>query len=212
MDYVKCEPEDDKDSTLDYSSSSHGPQLHQWHTAHGMQDPNDQAFQYFASLQGPNLHHQQGSFLDGRHYTGEDDEDDEDAETASKYHPSDDDDDDDEDDDKGYGVSPYPSENTLDTTLMEPVIDTDDEETREAAHNAKYLKGPQYKGMGVFDAASIEDRKKRNQKKDPSVAVGLQIASENVTTTEYVMNSEMDVQRERDVGDPPSVDGSEVSF
>ncbi|KAK8138552.1 hypothetical protein PG984_001932 [Apiospora sp. TS-2023a] len=117
--------------------------------------------------------------------------------------PSDEDEDFEDEDD----LTSFPSDNTADTSLI-GVPDLPEGLTAEDAHNAKFKKGEWLKGMDVFDAASQEDRRKRNQRKDPSVLAKMQLNSGLVAQTETVCDLQFIKQRERNVYDEPSVDGS----
>lgn len=119
--------------------------------------------------------------------------------------PSDDDEDFEDEDD----LTSFPSDNTADTSLI-GVPDLPEGLTAEDAHNAKFKKGEWLKGMDVFDAASKEDRRKRNQRKDPSVLAKMQLNSGLVAQTETVCDLQFNKQRERNVYDEPSIDGSGV--
>ena len=59
------------------------------------------------------------------------------------------------------------------------------------------LKGVYWKGMGVFDSATPEMRRRRNQKKATSVLQQLQASSELILPTELVFDSEHILRRER---------------
>ncbi|KAH8676131.1 hypothetical protein BX600DRAFT_546822 [Xylariales sp. PMI_506] len=83
------------------------------------------------------------------------------------------------------------------------------EEERERIHFSKYLKGEVLPGMGGFDAATKDERRRRNQKKDPAVLAVMEQNSQAVGRTEHVRNFDLEVQRERDVYDEPSLDGSD---
>lgn len=119
--------------------------------------------------------------------------------------PSDEDGDFEDEDD----LTSFPSDNTADTSLI-GVPDLPEGLTAEDAHNAKFKKGEWLKGMDVFDAASKEDRRKRNQRKDPSVLAKMQLNSGLVAQTETVCDLQFNKQRERNVYDEPSIDGSGV--
>ncbi|XXG94207.1 hypothetical protein Hte_000460 [Hypoxylon texense] len=71
------------------------------------------------------------------------------------------------------------------------------------------LKGSIYPGMGLFDSAREDQRRKRNQRKPPGVHQQLQVNSTLVTTDEEVYDLNLTYQRTRDVYDEPSIDGSE---
>lgn len=142
--------------------------------------------------------------------TSRDTNDQEDNQTASRYDPSEI-----EDEEEG-STSLVQSEDTMDTAMQEPgvqLIDSLDDEERERLHFRKYLKGDIAKldGVGGFDAAPEEQRKKRNQKKDPSVLVHMEASSRAVRTLEQVTDLNLNFVRWRDVFDEPSIDGSEVS-
>ncbi|KAI1502426.1 hypothetical protein F5X99DRAFT_427345 [Biscogniauxia marginata] len=110
--------------------------------------------------------------------------------------PVDDNDDDDED-------SKYePSE------LYSPLPSEDTTEIAGDGTGALVLKGVVYPGMGGFDAAREDQRRQRNQRKDPAVLRRLKVSSESVTTTEEVLDYSLGYQRTRDVYDDPSIDGS----
>ncbi|KAF6841465.1 hypothetical protein CPLU01_00596 [Colletotrichum plurivorum] len=70
------------------------------------------------------------------------------------------------------------------------------------------LKGVVWPGMNIFDAATPDQRKKRNQRKDASVVQQMELASKSITTTEFVANLAMEIERTRDVYDAPSVENS----
>ncbi|KAI1652901.1 hypothetical protein F4813DRAFT_400539 [Daldinia decipiens] len=95
--------------------------------------------------------------------------------------------------------SSYPSENLTEVT-----------EVNENDTGSLSLKGVVYPGMGLFDAAKEEQRRKRNQRKPPAVLLQLEINSTMVTTQEDVYDLNLEYQRSRDVYDDPSIDGSEL--
>ncbi|KAK6842016.1 hypothetical protein PG987_002876 [Apiospora arundinis] len=130
--------------------------------------------------------------------------DEEEDDDFSHYQASSDEDGDADDDDN---VSSFPSDNTADTSII-GIPDLPEGLTAEDAHNAKFKKGEWLEGMDVFDAASQEDRRKRNQKKDPSVLARMQKNSRLVSQTEIVCDLQFNKQRERNVYDEPSIDGS----
>ncbi|KAK6954121.1 hypothetical protein Daesc_004083 [Daldinia eschscholtzii] len=96
--------------------------------------------------------------------------------------------------------SSYPSENLTETT-----------DVNENDMGSLSLKGVIFPGMGLFDAAKEEQRRKRNQRKPPAVLLQLEVNSTMVTTQEDVYDCNLNYQRSRDVYDDPSIDGSEVS-
>ena len=90
------------------------------------------------------------------------------------------------------------------TALIDPLIDP--------KLNDK-LKGPRFDGMGIWDAASPSQQRKRNQKKDSSVLEGMIRTSQTVTRDYYVWNlndGSLRLERTRDIYATPSVDGSPV--
>lgn len=66
--------------------------------------------------------------------------------------------------------------------------------------------------MGLFDAATPDQKKKRNQRKDASVLHQMMISSQAITTTELVANLDLEIERTRDVYDAPSIEGTPVRF
>ncbi|KAK6227314.1 hypothetical protein QIS74_00869 [Colletotrichum tabaci] len=73
------------------------------------------------------------------------------------------------------------------------------------------LKGTIWPGMGIFDAATPDQKKKRNQRKDASVLQQMELSSRAITTTELVANLDMEIERTRDVYDAPSVEGTPIA-
>ncbi|OBR15229.1 hypothetical protein CH63R_00409 [Colletotrichum higginsianum IMI 349063] len=73
------------------------------------------------------------------------------------------------------------------------------------------LKGTIWPGMGIFDAATPDQKKKRNQRKDASVLQQMELSSQAITTTEFVANLDMEIERTRDVYDAPSVEGTPIA-
>ncbi|KAI1384943.1 uncharacterized protein F4822DRAFT_446086 [Hypoxylon trugodes] len=104
---------------------------------------------------------------------------------SSRYEPSE-------------GGSSYPSENVTEST-----------EVNEIDGNTPTLKGVVLPGMGLFDAAEEEQRRKRNQRKHPAVLRRLAINSTLVNTQEDVYDSNFCYQRSRDVYDDPSAGETE---
>ncbi|PKS06314.1 hypothetical protein jhhlp_007062 [Lomentospora prolificans] len=66
------------------------------------------------------------------------------------------------------------------------------------------LKGKVYPGMGVFDAATPEQKRLRNQRKDSTIASQLKAASEAVQPIEQVFDMNLNLIRTRGIYDPPS--------
>ena len=106
------------------------------------------------------------------------------------------------------GSSTLPSDNAMETTA----VGSPDPATSEEAHNAKFRKGEWLQGMEVFDSASTEARRKRNQRKDPSILQKMLQSSLLVEQIETVTDLNFVLHKERNVYDEPSIDGSEVRF
>ncbi|KAK1985637.1 hypothetical protein LZ30DRAFT_362877 [Colletotrichum cereale] len=92
------------------------------------------------------------------------------------------------------------------STPTDDVIDWTPDELESAR-----LKGIVWPGMGIFDAATPDQKKKRNQRKDASVLQQMELSSQAITTTELVANLDMEIARTRDVYDAPSVEGTPVN-
>lgn len=70
------------------------------------------------------------------------------------------------------------------------------------------LKGVYWEGMGIFDSATPDMRRRRNQKKAYSVIKSLMATSETVEATEMVFDDEGELHREREItGNPNEDDG-----
>lgn len=61
------------------------------------------------------------------------------------------------------------------------------------------LKGIVWEGMGLFDSATTEMRRMRNQKKDGSILAQMKITSKEVIPNEIVYNNLGEVQRVKDI-------------
>ncbi|KDN63568.1 hypothetical protein CSUB01_05318 [Colletotrichum sublineola] len=96
--------------------------------------------------------------------------------------------------------------NSLASTPTDDVIDWTPDELESAR-----LKGIVWPGMGIFDAATPDQKKKRNQRKDASVLQQMELSSQAITTTELVTNLDMEIARTRDVYDAPSVEGTPIA-
>lgn len=84
----------------------------------------------------------------------------------------------------------------------------DDLEFDDGLNENTKLKGVYWDGMGMFDSATPEMRRKRNQKKAISVIDHLKATSEVVEATELVFDAEGELRRERPItGNPESDDG-----
>ncbi|KAK3700145.1 hypothetical protein LTR37_016148 [Vermiconidia calcicola] len=75
-------------------------------------------------------------------------------------------------------------------------------------NEATKLKGVIWEGMAIFDSATAEMKRKRNQKKDDSVLEYLQATSKVVEPTECVFDADGELRRERLItGNPEVEDG-----
>lgn len=81
------------------------------------------------------------------------------------------------------------------------------ENTDEDGHASK-LKGVIWPGMDLFDSATPDQKRKRNQRKDGSVLENMKMTSQAVTPTECIWGTDGEYQRSRDIYASPSIDGS----
>lgn len=84
-------------------------------------------------------------------------------------------------------------------------------EVAEEASEMSKLKGLVWPGMDLFDSATPEMKRKRNQRKDGSVLELMKSASASVEPTEFVWGSDGGFQRTRYIYASPSIDGSPVN-
>lgn len=83
---------------------------------------------------------------------------------------------------------------------------------KQARPRTPTLKGIVHEGMGMFDAATPEMKRVRNQRKHPSVIDKMMLVSESISMTEQVWNESMTkVEHERSVYDTPTDLSSPVS-
>ncbi|CAK7205954.1 hypothetical protein SEUCBS139899_008734 [Sporothrix eucalyptigena] len=74
------------------------------------------------------------------------------------------------------------------------------------------LKGIVWPGMDLFDSATPDQKRKRNQRKDDAAIDQLKVTSENVTATETVWDKQGTKRKERDIyASPSSVEGTPPS-
>lgn len=74
------------------------------------------------------------------------------------------------------------------------------------------LKGAVWPGMDIFDSATPDMKRMRNQKKHASVFQNMILTSESIEQNEYIWDDKMaEITRTRNVYDSPSVDDSMVS-
>ncbi|KAK7714152.1 hypothetical protein SLS64_004250 [Diaporthe eres] len=94
---------------------------------------------------------------------------------------------------------------TANTSFLAEAADVEDG----GGGDASKLKGTIYPGMGLFDAATPLQKRKRNQKKHASVVRNMEITSASIGPEEEVWDITMsEVTRTRNVYDSPSIDGS----
>lgn len=91
--------------------------------------------------------------------------------------------------------------------IKEPIVDG-----RDGKSNTPRLKGAVWPGMNIFDAATPDMQRMRNQKKHESVLQNMMLTSESIQQDELIWDDKMvEITRTRNVYDSPSVDGSFVS-
>jgi hypothetical protein len=79
------------------------------------------------------------------------------------------------------------------------------------ASDKSKLKGVFWPGMSLFDSATDEQKRKRNQRKDAGVLKNMEQVAAGVEPTECIWSEEFtDLQRTRDIYATPSVFGSPV--
>ncbi|KAH8884435.1 hypothetical protein GQ53DRAFT_879862 [Thozetella sp. PMI_491] len=103
----------------------------------------------------------------------------------------------------------WPSASDTVTTESAPASENATECGDEGNDTSK-LKGVRWPGMGLFDSANEDQKRKRNQRKDESVLKHMEETSYSVEPTEFVWTGEggLQLQRTRDIYDSPSVEGS----
>lgn len=103
--------------------------------------------------------------------------------------------------------TPRSGTETANTSFLAEAADVDN------GGDASKLKGTIYPGMGLFDAATPLQKRKRNQKKHASVVRNMEMTSASIGPDEEVWDITMsEVTRTRNVYDSPSIDGSPVSL
>ncbi|KAK4192775.1 hypothetical protein QBC35DRAFT_447147 [Podospora australis] len=70
------------------------------------------------------------------------------------------------------------------------------------------LKGVIYPGMSLFDSATEEQKRRRNQRKDDSVLELMEKLSKRITPFEFVEDMDLNMLRTRNIYDPPTPEGS----
>ncbi|ERS95716.1 hypothetical protein HMPREF1624_07791 [Sporothrix schenckii ATCC 58251] len=74
----------------------------------------------------------------------------------------------------------------------------------DSSFEANKLKGIIWPGMDLFDSATPDQKKKRNQRKDDNAIDVLKTASLNITPTEQVWGPQLEIRKERDLYTSPS--------
>lgn len=74
------------------------------------------------------------------------------------------------------------------------------------------LKGVFWPGMNLFDSATAEMKRMRNQKKDGTALAQMKLSSAVVEPTEWIFNPDGEFRRARDIFDDESLEDSPVSF
>ncbi|KAK3950380.1 hypothetical protein QBC32DRAFT_372009 [Pseudoneurospora amorphoporcata] len=99
----------------------------------------------------------------------------------------------------------WPSETaTSDSILPSSEVTSEITEFDDDDESSK-LKGIRYPGMGLFDSANEQQKRKRNQRKDESVLKLMEEASTTIEQKEVIYNEDWTLQRERDVYASPSI-------
>ncbi|KAK3500567.1 hypothetical protein B0T13DRAFT_502056 [Neurospora crassa] len=99
----------------------------------------------------------------------------------------------------------WPSETaTSDSILPSSEVTSEITEFDEEDDESSKLKGIRYPGMGLFDSANEQQKRKRNQRKDESVLKLMEEASTTIEQKEVIYNEDWTFQRERDVYASPS--------
>lgn len=80
----------------------------------------------------------------------------------------------------------------------------------DAVSDKSKLKGVFWPGMSLFDSATEEQKRKRNQRKDAAVLRNMEQVAAGVEPTECVWSTDIDLQRTRDIYATPSIYGSPV--
>jgi len=118
-----------------------------------------------------------------------------------------------------YGSHRWPSESSGELGPMENYHPDDHPDHYHALHvelppedERNKLKGVRYPGMGLFDSASEQDRKRRNQKKDASVLVRMEETSAGIEPLESIWEADGELQRTRDIYASPSPEGTPASL
>jgi hypothetical protein len=98
----------------------------------------------------------------------------------------------------------FPDEESIVTAADEQIVTAP-----ETADKSK-LKGVLWPGMSLFDSATEDQKRKRNQRKDANVLRNMEQVAAGVEPTECIWSEDIDLQRTRDIYATPSVYGSPV--
>ncbi|KAF3481821.1 uncharacterized protein GIQ15_04580 [Arthroderma uncinatum] len=99
----------------------------------------------------------------------------------------------------------FPTHSARRSLIPDPFVDDaafeyyedEDEPTRRGGDEASRLKGIFWPGMDIFDSATEEMRRKRNQKKDGSILKQMEETSESVEPTELVFSPNGTLRKQR---------------
>jgi hypothetical protein len=81
-----------------------------------------------------------------------------------------------------------------------------------AVSESTKLKGVYWPGMDLFDSATLEMRRKRNQKKDVSVVAQLELNSQEVEAMELIFTPQGSFKRQRRISNSENDDEDEVDI
>ncbi|KAK2788006.1 hypothetical protein FQN52_007012 [Onygenales sp. PD_12] len=108
--------------------------------------------------------------------------------------------------DQSENTTPYSLRRPRRPVTPDPFVDNDSsayadeyEDDPETKEDGARLKGILWPGMDIFDSATEQMRKKRNQKKDGSVLKQMEKTSENVEATELVFSPGGTLRKERHI-------------
>lgn len=96
----------------------------------------------------------------------------------------------------------FQEEEHVEVTAVDAAVD--------CAPDKSKLKGVFWPGMSLFDSATDEQKRRRNQRKDATVLRTMEEVAAGVEPTECVWSEEIDLQRTRDIYATPSIFGSPV--
>lgn len=97
-------------------------------------------------------------------------------------------------------------------TPWQPDNDNGEEDSADKLSDSVKLKGIQWPGMDLFDSATPEMKRMRNQRKDTSVLEHMIATSAEITADEIVYNLDGSIDHIRDIFGPLSCEATPVSF